>query len=210
MDKNANYYNKKSSSVLKVLKCKNKILFSYKFLIVLLIVLIFSIVFIAKGKFFSRLDSKLATIKTGKVSIQSYMQIQMGMTYNQIKAILGDGVQNISVDKYGIKSSIYLWKNNKGGSISIAFQKNKVINKAQVLLEKINSKVTMKDYNKLSIGMTYNQVKGILGEGQLISESEYISNDKSDVYSWVNRDGTYISIVFVNDILSSKVQFNLK
>lgn len=207
MDKNVNYYNKKSSSVLKY---KNKILFSYKFLIVLLIVLIFSIVFIAKGKFFSRLDSKLATIKTGKVSIQSYMQIQMGMTYNQIKAILGDGVQNISVDKYGIKNSIYLWENNKGGSISIAFQKNKIINKSQVLLEQINSKVTMKDYNKLSIGMAYNQVKGILGEGRLISESEYISNDKSDVYSWVNRDGTYISIVFVNDILSSKSQFNLK
>lgn len=208
MDKNVNYYNKKSSSVLKY---KNKILFSYKFLIVLLIVLIFSIAFIAEGKFFfSRLDSKLATIKTGKVSMQSYMQIQMGMTYNQVKAILGDGVQNISVDKYGIKNSIYLWENNKGGSISIAFQKNKIINKSQVLLEQINSKVTMKDYNKLSIGMAYNQVKGILGEGRLISESEYISNDKSDVYSWVNRDGTYISIVFVNDILSSKSQFNLK
>ena len=73
----------------------------------------------------------------------------------------------------------------------------------------MDAKVTMDKYNKINNGMTYDQVKAILGEGQLSSQS-LIVNVKDEIYSWINTDGSNMQVTFQNGKVDTKAQFELK
>jgi len=72
-------------------------------------------------------------------------------------------------------------------------------------------KYTYDMYKKIETGMSYEQVKGILGEGTEQASSEDKSIDLViKAYSWQNKDGSNISITFENDKVSNKAQAGLK
>ncbi len=65
------------------------------------------------------------------------------------------------------------------------------------------SRITMENFEKISKGMTYNQVVSILGEGELqVSGS-------TDMYVWSPSGAGTISVVFKNGIVISKSQMGL-
>lgn len=144
-----------------------------------------------------------------KYSMDKFNQIKMDMTYAQVKAILGDGTEDSSTDIGGVKSVMYSWKNSDGSNISVTLQGDKVDTKAQAFLQSMNAKVTMDKYNKINTGMTYDQVKAILGEGELTSQSK-ILDVEGEIYSWINSDGTNMSVTFQGGAVNTKTQFNLK
>ena len=146
---------------------------------------------------------------TKKYSLDKFMQIQMGMTYDQVKAILGDGTEESSSGDGDIKTVSYSWKNSDGSNISVMIQGGKVMTKAQAFLVSMDTKVTMEKYNKINNGMTYDQVKAILGEGQLTSQTQ-IMDTKSEIYSWINSNGSNMNVTFQNSAVDSKAQFELK
>lgn len=144
-----------------------------------------------------------------KYSFDKFMQVQMGMTYDQVKAILGDGTEESSSSIGDIKTVAYSWKNSDGSNISVMLQGDKVSTKAQAFLQKMDAKVTMDKYNKINNGMTYDQVKEILGEGQLMSQTQ-IMDTKGEMYSWINSGGSNMNVTFQNGEVNMKAQFQLK
>ncbi len=144
-----------------------------------------------------------------KINMQNFLQIKMGMSYDEVKAILGEGKIDSSVTNSRLNTNLYSWKNNLGGAISITLQGDKVTNKAETKLSKQNSKVNLKDFNTITVGMTYSKIKALFGQGQLICESQYIANDKCDEYSWINSNESFMTIVFIDNKVVHKSETNL-
>lgn len=153
--------------------------------------------------------STAATKDNKKYSYDKFMKVSMGMTYEQVKSILGAGTEDSSSGSGDTKAVSYTWKNDDGGNISVMLQGDKVTNKAQADLQSMDAKVTLDKYNKIKNGMTYDQAKTILGEGQLTSETE-IMGTKDQIYDWINFDGANMNVTFENGKVDSKAQFELK
>lgn len=70
--------------------------------------------------------------------------------------------------------------------------------------------VTFEKYQKIENGMTYDQVKQIIGhEGEELSQNE-IAGIKTIMYQWVNKNGSNMNAMFQNDDVVQKSQFRLK
>lgn len=145
-----------------------------------------------------------------KSKVSKYDQIKSGMSYKDVVKILGEGKEAASDSTAGIKTKMYQW-NIDGDYISVMFQNDKVINKAHGSLDiKTTSKtITLEMYNKVKEGMTYEQVKNILGEGEEMSSSE-MSGIKIVMYNWVNPGGSNMNVLFQNNKLVTKAQFGLE
>lgn len=78
-------------------------------------------------------------------------------------------------------------------------------------------KVTLEQFQKIEVGMSYQEVVQIIG-----SEGEEISRNKIEgipgvmdlietvMYQWINVDGSNMNAIFQNDKLFQKSQFGLK
>ena len=71
----------------------------------------------------------------------NYNRIQNGMSYEQVKEILGDGgTESSSSDLGGVKTVMYEWKASgfvssmDGGNMNAMFQDDKLVTKAQANL----------------------------------------------------------------------------
>lgn len=74
------------------------------------------------------------------ISLEEFNKIETGMTYEQVKEIVGsDGTltSDVSVGDEKYHTQIYMWYGNKitGGNANITFQNGKVVGKAQVGLK---------------------------------------------------------------------------
>lgn len=200
---------------------KKKPIFKKWWFWVLIIILIIMIKALSSPSGSSSTGNTKNTTKTGvnesskpkqedkKYSYSKFMQINMGMTYDQVKGILGDGTEESSSGDGDLKTVSYSWKNDDGSNISVMVQGNKVTNKAQAFLQSMDAKVTLAQYNKINNGITYDQVKAILGEGELSSQGK-IMDSTSEIYSWINSDGSNMNVTFQNNKVESKAQFELK
>lgn len=144
-----------------------------------------------------------------KYSYSKFMQITMGMTYEQVKGILGEGTEQSSTGDGDTKTITYAWKNYDGTNISVEIQGGKVVNKAQAMLQSMDANVTMEKYNKINNGMTYDQVKAVLGEGQLVSQTDLLGT-KGEIYEWINAGGPNMNVTFQDGKVQAKTQMELK
>ena len=71
--------------------------------------------------------------------------------------------------------------------------------------------ITLEEFNKIQNGMTYDQVKEIVGcEGTINSESE-VMGSKMTIYSWYGKDGISNANVNIQDNkLINKTQIGLE
>lgn len=144
-----------------------------------------------------------------KVTYENFLNIKMGQSYDEVVALLGEGKESSSSEISYIKTTIYRWNGNGISNISVTIQNEIVTAKAQAGLNFNKIDITMDNYNKIENGMTYEQVKSILGEGEVTSETEKM-NHKSIIYSYINKNGSYANFTFTNGSISMKEQFNLK
>ena len=79
------------------------------------------------------------------------------------------------------------------------------------------NKYTLDKFNQVQTGMTYDQVKSIMGDaGQVTTESKSPSipgvSDEIIIkgYEWQNPDGSNMQIMFMNNQVDTKAQAGLK
>lgn len=146
-----------------------------------------------------------------KYSYSKFMEIGMGMTYNQVEKILGKGIEEASSGEGDTKTITYTWKNDDVSNIFVEIRQGKVVNKSQAMLKNMDAKVTLDNYKKINMGMNYKQVKAILGEGQLASQTSLDGDkDENEMYEWINDDGSNMNITFEDGKVSTKTQIELK
>lgn len=82
---------------------------------------------------------------------------------------------------------------------------------------KPESKYTLNQYNKLTTGMSHSECMRILGD-QGVQSGESVTPGipgvmpqiKIESYTWQNKDGSNLIIMFQNDKMTSKAQAGLK
>lgn len=73
-----------------------------------------------------------------------------------------------------------------------------------------STEITLSDFNKVKIGMSYSKVEDKLGKpGTLVSEDKF-DGYTIKIYSWDNSDGSNMMLTFTNDELDSKAQAGLQ
>ncbi len=144
-----------------------------------------------------------------KINYENFLKINMGAKYDEVVAILGEGKELSSSEIGGIKSKMYTWNGSGISNVNVTIQNDEVTGKAQVGLGNMDAGITLEKYNQATEGMTYDEVKAILGEGQLTSQTR-IMDMESIMYTWMNKDGSNANFTFSGDKLEIKAQFNLK
>ncbi|MEB3278150.1 MAG: hypothetical protein VKK42_04420 [Lyngbya sp.] len=153
-----------------------------------------------------------------------YDQIRQGMTYEEVQEIMGG---NPGERDEGFRSNseqedspvMYHWINPDGSSITVVFNaENQVINLGAYNLQSpahtnlvrtednrlrnlSQSPITIDYYNKLKIGMSYDEVKTIMGSEGKTDEELYNSSGETSPrsYHWLNPDNSGIIVVFDGD-----------
>ncbi|URZ17345.1 DUF3862 domain-containing protein [Clostridium felsineum] len=138
--------------------------------------------------------------KTKKYTLTQFMKIRDGMNYNEVKSILGSNGKDLGAH---YPSQSYEWSNDTQNNIWVEFHNGKILQKQHSLKNtNMDAKVTQNDFNKITIGMTYNNVVKILGQGELFIERYDSSHGQS--YAWINHDGSVLSVVFQNGKVTGK------
>lgn len=159
----------------------------------------------------SNISSDSSESKAG-INEEKFNQIQSGMTYDEVKNIIGEDGQNISESEVaGIKTVMYQWEDDSWGVAIVTFQNDQVTNKSQAGISSNSVEVTLSQYDQVQTGMSYDEVKNIFGgDGQLTSETS-ISGTSSQLYQWNGKSlGSNCVITFSDSKVLSKSQFGLE
>jgi outer membrane protein assembly factor BamE (lipoprotein component of BamABCDE complex) len=159
------------------------------------------------------------TSADGVLTKEKFDKITDGMTYDQVKAIVGNDGELLSEsgDK-GTQFYTEMYQFKTDGFLSNAmmtFQGGKLINKAQVGLGGTsNVKISKAKYDQIQSGMTYEQVQQIAGgEGEILSESGQKGTEFYTImvqYGGEGDLGANVSLMFQGNKLQTKSQFGLK
>ena len=145
-----------------------------------------------------------------QISYDNFLKIQMGMSYDEARNILGDGKEISSSEISGVKTTMYEYNGEGISNITITLQDNHIVSKTQLNLKHRNDNIlSLCDYNMISSGMSYDKVKELIGDGELTTES-YNTDSTIDIYSYINSDGSNANFTFDNISLRIKTQHNLK
>lgn len=141
-----------------------------KLILPILMILLLSIV--GCGSKPSQDDKPLSSVvtKEGVVTYENYLKIKLDATYDDVKGILGEGKKREG--KVDVVS--YKWE-DQDKTIEVQTNKGKIESKSQTKLEKTTAKLTEAQFNKITEGMTIEQVAAILGP-----DYGEVSSKKSD------------------------------
>jgi hypothetical protein len=65
--------------------------------------------------------------------------------------------------------------------------------------------VTVEKYNKIEVGMSYNEVRRIVG----VHGEELSRTDGGRMICWKNSDGSNMTVIFINELVHTKAQYGL-
>ncbi len=156
----------------------------------------------------------LQDLSQSSISIEQYNQIKAGMTYDEVKAIMGsEGKKDAEINRssQNLSENRYHWLNPNNSRITIVFDSNNRV--TSVLTQNLDQYrfgqlapanlpegeiiATREQYYQLRLGMTYEEVKTIMGSEGKINSSfnpEGAENFKA-AYEWMNPDGTGIKVI---------------
>ena len=140
-----------------------------------------------------------------RVNLENFNKIKPGMTYDQVRDILGEGIPQST----GQQQSVYDWLGEGNKRITVVFSHGSAATILQQGLEQTAgivdpSKVTFENFNKIKPGMTYEEVKVILGEGLPQSIGSLQS-----VYDWPGEGNKRITVVFSRGVAATILQQGL-
>jgi outer membrane protein assembly factor BamE (lipoprotein component of BamABCDE complex) len=147
------------------------------------------------------------------VSTEKFSKLELGMSYEQVKAIMGSPGTTLSETKSGsFSSASYEWKGDKFARISVRFTNDELTYKSQSGLSPASGtdEINQEKFNKINIGMTYDEVKAIIGsDGELTSQMK-IGKVNSVNYRWKGERYSNIFASFKDGKLQNKTQNGLK
>lgn len=157
----------------------------------------------------------------GVVTKEKFEQIKDGMTYEEVVALVGaEGKLLSETGTKGDSLHTAMYEFEADGvlsNVNMTFQGEKLVNKAQFGLEGEDSKgvsITIDEFNKIQNGMTYDQVKEIIGgDGDITSETGEAGTSMHTVmyeYPGEGGLGANASLMFQGGKLMNKSQFGLE
>lgn len=99
-----------------------------------------------------------------------------------------------------------------GGAISGALGQNKAIQKSISGVSDDSEYITMEEYNQIDTGMSYDEVKEIVGSSGEVSAQSEVSGYKIIIVTWYGNGsaGSNANVTFTNNKVSAKAQVGLK
>ena len=160
--------------------------------------------------------STTTTSGSGNLTLDNFNKIKTGMSYEEVVKILGsEGTETSSstVGKYELKS--YKWEGERFVRVYASFRNNELRTKSQSGLGRSSSSsgtadISKAKYDQIKTGMSYEEVKKIIGSDGEQRSSSSIGNSSYVSYVWKGPKFSRISASFRNDKLSSKSQSGLK
>ena len=148
------------------------------------------------------------------VSIEKFNKVQLGMSYDQVKGVMGSDGNETSSSKIGNNTSRSIkWEGDKYARIRVSFRNDKATSKSQGSLTPSKdggADISQAKFNKVNVGMTYAEVKGVLGSDGILTSQSDMFNTKRASYTWRGKGYSNIRATFKNDKLSNKFQSGLK
>lgn len=134
------------------------------------------------------------------VAYEKFENIQMRSSYDQVKQILGvEGTPTASNTIGELTTEGYDFNVNDV-RIHLIFQNGELSTKHIEGGHNASKKVTLENYNKVQVGMTYEQVKQIFEcDGSLSDVQQYSSGTKCVFMMWRNTSGSFATIQFDGD-----------
>ena len=170
-------------------------------------------------------DNRLQNLSQSPITIDYYNQLEIGMTYEEVKEIMGsEGKTDEELYNAGRDSSRTRrnWLNPDNSGITVVFdEENRVrsivtrnLNEYTMGGDPIPSQTpegptlaTRQQYYQLQMGMTYDRVKSVMGtEGKANPNFNPDGDENFKIsYEWMNPDGTGIKVVFNTDDQVTKI-----
>ncbi len=147
------------------------------------------------------------------LSMDKFNKIELEMDYDKVKEIMGsEGDKTSETKNKSYESQSYEWKGDKFARIRTSFRDGKLVSKSQsgITESKGDAQLTQDKFNKINTGMSYSEVKDIIGsEGEMTSMSKFGSTTSTN-YRWRGPNYENIFTSFRDDKLNNKSQSNLK
>ena len=150
--------------------------------------------------------------ESGTIDADKFSQIEAGMTYDEVVALIGsDGEKMTDVAAGDMSGESYRWDSDSWGTAIVTFVNGEVANKSQAGVDTDAATITAEKYDQIEEGMSYDDVIGIIGgEGALLSKSE-IEGMSAEIYAWYGEDGiSNASITFSDGKVTAKAQAGLE
>lgn len=133
--------------------------------------------------------------KPEAVTYDNYLKIKLDSTYADVTSILGEGKKKPD-DSPDVAT--YNW-GGSGKTINIQTNKGKVEAKTQTMLGKTTPTITIDQFNKITKGMTFDQVASILGPDYQESSLKKSASAIKRVVLWMKPDSTNITVILQDD-----------
>jgi len=138
----------------------------------------------------SRVHASSKAIKLGSISLLLALGFTGGLVF--VNSVIDDRIDQVN-DRLS---------NLRSGLTGERPRRNSRRNAPQI--------VTLSEYHQISDGMSYEQVKRIIGDpGKEMSRSD-IAGYTTIMYSWSNSGGSNMNAMFQNDKMVNKAQFGLR
>lgn len=142
-----------------------------------------------------------------------FAQIAMDMSLDDVRGVMGsDGELSMSSDhgSYGT-SEHYRWEGPRTDSISVDFSDGKVSMKHYNTSGTSDGTATLDKFNSVQNGMSYDDVKGVMGGDGILTDEYALQNSDYKTYEWSGSEAfSAASITFENGAVSSMSQYGLK
>lgn len=152
-------------------------------------------------------------VNSGNISLRNFYRLKFGMSLDAVKNILGSDAEQTRSSTMGkYKSETYRWKGDKFKRISVIFRNNSLSYAVQSGLtgNSGNADITDSKYSQIRKGMSYSEVKDIIGtDGEKTSMSK-IANSILKSYVWKGERDQFIEATFEDDKLTDQSRANLK
>ena len=145
------------------------------------------------------------------VNYDNFNKLKFDMSYDEAKGVMGgDGNETSSTKSGSYESKSYQWKDG-AKSVRASFRNGKLSRRNQTGLTDSDGKadISQAKFNEVKTGMSYDEVKKILGDGEVVSESRILKTTLTS-YIWKGPKYSSIRTSFKNDELSNKYQSGLK
>jgi len=149
------------------------------------------------------------------LSMEIFNKINLGMSYDDVKGIVGSDGDNTASSKSGsYESKTYQWKGERFARISARFRNGKLVYKYQGGITSAKdgtADINQAKFNKINTGMSYEEVKKELGsEGEMTSASQSFGNSINTSYVWRGPKFASIRASFKDNKMTNKNQSGLK
>ncbi len=156
-------------------------------------------------------DKRLAFDKIKVASAKD--QFKGGSTLEELKVLYGEPTKHEQKPAGNVKLDIYSWTFDRVEITINMFQNSTIVKSITNFAFTRDLKISLKDYNKLENGMTYNQVTKILTEPDDYTMASSSERDQIQAI-WIsglktNNRSANITLIFENDKLVSMSQKSL-